>query len=50
MHGWIYSLRNGWLKDLNVCITGKEQLDDIYRVGSELLVELDVVAALAISE
>ncbi len=36
VHGWIYSLRNGGLKDLNVCITGKDQLDDIYRVENEL--------------
>ena len=36
VHGWIYSIRNGGLKDLGVCITGKEQLDDIYRVESEL--------------
>jgi carbonic anhydrase len=36
VHGWIYSLRNGGLKDLNVCITGKDQLDDIYRIESEL--------------
>lgn len=36
VHGWIYSLRNGGLKDLNVCVTGKDQLDDIYRIESEL--------------
>jgi carbonic anhydrase len=36
VHGWIYSLRNGWLKDLNVCITSKEQLEDIYRVETDL--------------
>jgi carbonic anhydrase len=36
VHGWIYSIRNGALKDLRVCITGKDQLDDIYRIESEL--------------
>ncbi len=36
IHGWIYSIRNGALKDLGVCMTGKAQLDDIYRVESEL--------------
>lgn len=36
VHGWIYSIRNGALKDLRVCMTSKDQLDDIYRVESEL--------------
>lgn len=36
VHGWIYSIRNGGLKDLGMCITGKEQLEDIYRIESEL--------------
>lgn len=36
VHGWIYSIRNGGLKDLKVCMTGKGQLDDIYRIESEL--------------
>lgn len=36
VHGWIYSLRNGALKDLGACITEIGQLDDIYRVKSEL--------------
>jgi carbonic anhydrase len=36
VHGWIYSIRNGGLKDLNVCVTCPEQLDDIYRIESEL--------------
>ena len=36
VHGWIYSIRNGALKDLKVCITAKDQLDDIYRIENEL--------------
>ncbi len=43
VHGWIYSIRNGALKDLRVCMTGKDQLDDIYRVESELEGDEDAV-------
>jgi carbonic anhydrase len=36
VHGWIYSIRNGGLKDLGLCMTGSDQLEDIYRVAREL--------------
>ncbi len=29
VHGWIYSLEDGILKDLNVCVTGKEEASKI---------------------
>lgn len=31
IHGWIYGLHNGLLKDLNVCITNKNELASIYQ-------------------
>lgn len=36
VHGWIYSVRNGLLKDLNVSTGSKDQISLIYRVESEL--------------
>ena len=33
VHGWIYSLQNGLLKDANTCISGPEDLSSIYRLG-----------------
>lgn len=32
VHGWIYSIRDGLLKDLDRTITGPDQISDIYRV------------------
>lgn len=36
VHGWIYSIRNGLIKDLNVSTGGKDQISQIYRVENEL--------------
>jgi len=36
VHGWIYSIRNGLIKDLNVSTGSKEQISQIYRVESEI--------------
>jgi len=32
IHGWIYSLEDGLLKDLNVCITGPEEISKTHRL------------------
>ena len=32
VHGWVYSLSDGYLRDLDVCIGNAEQLRDIYRM------------------
>ncbi len=34
IHGWIYSIKNGLLKDLNVCLDSSEEVDPIYRVST----------------
>ncbi|MBI3133889.1 MAG: carbonate dehydratase [Bacteroidetes bacterium] len=31
IHGWVYSLENGRIKDLNVTVNNSQKLDDIYR-------------------
>lgn len=32
VHGWIYSIENGILKDLNVCITSLEEVPQVHRL------------------
>jgi len=32
IHGWIYSLEDGLLKDLNVCVTGPEEISKTHRL------------------
>lgn len=32
VHGWIYSIENGILKDLNVCITGLDEISHTHRL------------------
>lgn len=32
VHGWIYDIHDGLLKDLDLCISEKKQIDEIYRV------------------
>jgi carbonic anhydrase len=34
VHGWIYSLQNGLLKDVNTCISGREDLSSVYRMAA----------------
>jgi carbonic anhydrase len=34
VHGWIYSLKDGLLQDLNCSVRGADQVSDIYRVMS----------------
>lgn len=32
VHGWIYSIEDGILKDLNVCITSKDETSETHRI------------------
>ncbi len=35
VHGWIYSMADGLLRDLGVCVTEQDQVAPIYRVPSQ---------------
>ena len=35
VHGWVYNMATGRLKDLKCCISGADQLADIYRINTE---------------
>lgn len=32
IHGWVYDLQSGKLKDLNCCISSVDQVDSVYRI------------------
>lgn len=33
VHGWIYSLKDGLLRDTNTCITGREEVSSVFRMA-----------------
>ena len=37
VHGWIYSIRDGLIHDLQLTVNGKDQIDPIYRTDPEKL-------------
>ncbi|HQR34931.1 MAG TPA: carbonate dehydratase [Blastocatellia bacterium] len=37
VHGWVYSLHDGLLRDLNVCTTGIEESDRVYTAAIEAI-------------
>jgi carbonic anhydrase len=33
VHGWVYRLSDGLLHDLGICVTGQEEVSDVYRLA-----------------
>jgi carbonic anhydrase len=33
VHGWVYSLRDGLIRDLGMTITGQDQIEPVYRAA-----------------
>lgn len=34
VHGWVYGLNDGLLKDLNICLDGQEDIGQVYRTAT----------------
>ena len=34
VHGWIYNVKDGLLKDLDLCVTAMDEIPEVYRVGN----------------
>jgi len=32
VHGWIYSIEDGILKDLNICVTNSDEISQTHRI------------------
>ncbi len=45
IHGWIYSLQDGLLRDLNVCTTNTQESEPIYNAAIEAVYSDDAMAA-----
>jgi carbonic anhydrase len=37
VHGWIYGVNDGLIKDLGVCISKLNEIDEIYRMATDPL-------------
>lgn len=35
LHGWIYSIRDGLLRDLDICVTSQEETEEAYAYASQ---------------
>ncbi|MNH21756.1 Carbonic anhydrase 2 [compost metagenome] len=36
VHGWIYGIKDGLLHDLDLCVSGPEQIPDVYRAWPDM--------------
>lgn len=39
VHGWVYGIQDGRLHDLDVCVSGKEDTPDVYRILQQRILD-----------
>ena len=39
MHGWLYALKDGLLRDLGITVNGLDQVPDVYRSSREIVTQ-----------